>query len=142
MRLTPARVAADVGPGFHVAEAAALQTALQGALGAVERAAGRPVPVEVRLEGGRDAAVVVVCRNHVVGFVPAEHGDGLRAQLDAAGRRTRLVAPGLVFPDGDLWRVWVGEQPAGGLPPVPEGLDTLAAPDPTVLGIPLRRHDG
>lgn len=142
MRLTPARIAADVGPGFHAAEATALQTAVRGVLGAVERAADRPVPVEVRLEGGRDAAVVVVCRNHVVGFVPAEHGAALRAQVDAAGRWTRLVAPGLLFRDGDLWRVWVGAEPDGGLPPVPAGLDVLTAPDPTVLGIPLRRHDG
>jgi hypothetical protein len=88
VRLTPARVAADVGPGFHAAEATALQTAVRGVLGAVERAADRPVPVEVRLEGGRDAAVVVVCRNHVVGFVPAEHGAALRA-----GRRGGPVDP-------------------------------------------------
>lgn len=142
MRLTAARVAADVGPGFHVAEAAALQTALHGVLTAAERASDRPVPVELRIEGGRDAAVVVVCRNQVVGFVPAGHRAGLRAQLAAAARRSRLVAPGVVFRDAGLWRVWAGAAPDAGLPPVPGGLDTLAAPEPTILGIPLRRTDG
>lgn len=145
------RVAADVGPGFHAAEARALQTALHGILSAVERAAARPVPVEVRLDASRDAAVVVVCRNQVVGFVPQRPPgpDGspgaldlaadLRAQQVRAGRRTHLVAPGLLHRDADLWRVWVGAEPDDGLPPVPDGLDTLGAPEPSIFGIALRR---
>lgn len=140
------RVAADVGPGFHAAEARGLQTALEGVLTAVERAAGRAVPVEVRLDASRDAAVVVLCRNQVVGFVPpapAELAAGLRAQQERAGRRSLLVAPGLLHrdPGTTLWRVWVGAEPDGGLPPVPEGLDTLAAPEPSIFGVPLRRGD-
>lgn len=142
------RVAADVGPGFHAAEARGLQTALHAVLTAVERAAGRPVPVEVRLDASRDAAVVVVCRNRVVGFVPPGAADlvtGLRAQQERAGRRALLVAPGLLHRDADagagagLWRVWVGAEPDGGLPDVPVGLDTLAAPELSIFGVPLRR---
>ncbi len=140
------RVAADVGPGFHAAEARGLQTALGGVLTAVERAVGTAVPVEVRLDASRDAAVVVLCRNQVVGFVPptpAELAAGLRAQQERAGRRALLVAPGLLHRDAGttLWRVWVGATPDDGLPPVPEGLDTLAAPEPSVFGVPLRRGD-
>lgn len=138
------RVAADVGTGFHAAEARGLQTALHGVLTGVERASTTAVPVEVRLDATRDAAVVVLCRNQVVGFVPPdppELAPGLRAQQEAAGRRALLVAPGLLHRDAGtaLWRVWVGAEPEGGLPPVPEGLDTLAAPEPSIFGVPLRR---
>jgi hypothetical protein len=142
--LRTTRVAADVGAGFHAAEARGLQTALVGVLTAVERAAGTAVPVEVRLDATRDAAVVVLCRNQVVGFVPPDPAGlaaGFRAQQAGAGRRARLVAPGLLHRDAAtaLWRVWVGAEPDDGLPPVPEGLDTLAAPEPSIFGVPLRR---
>ncbi len=105
----------------------------------VERAADRPVPVDVVLEAGRDDAVVVVCRNRVVGFVPAAHAAGLRAQVDRAGRRTHVVAQATVARHDGLWHVWVGPEPEGGVPPVPDGLDTLPEPQATVLGVPLRR---
>lgn len=139
MRLRRPTVAADVPAGFHAAEARALQVALTGVLSAVERAADRPVPVDVVLEAGRDGAVVVLCRNRVVGFVPGAHVAGLRAQVQAAGRRAHLGAPGRVVREDGLWRVWVGPEPEGGLPPVPDGLDTLPEPQPTILGVPLRR---
>jgi len=139
VRLRRPTVAADVPAGFHAAEARALQVALVGVLSAVERAADAPVPVDVAFEAGRDAAVVVLCRNRVVGFVPEPHAAGLRAQVQAAGRRARLVAPGRVVRDGGLWRVWVGAAPEGGVPPAPDGLDTLPEPQPTILGVPLRR---
>jgi hypothetical protein len=35
--------------------------------------------------------------------------------------------------------VWVGPEPEGGVPPAPDGLDTLPEPQPTILGVPLRR---
>ncbi|WP_168216891.1 hypothetical protein [Cellulomonas sp. Y8] len=139
MRLRRPTVAADLPAGFHAAEARALQVALTGVLSAVERAADAPVPVDLAFEAGRDDALVVLCRNRVVGFVPAAYADGLRAQVAAAGRRAHLVAPGRVVRDGGLRRVWVGPEPEGGLPPVPDGLDTLPEPQPTILGVPLRR---
>jgi hypothetical protein len=132
---------ADVASGFLATEARALQTSLVGVLGAAERATGADVPVEVELEPGRDARVVVVCRNVVVGFVPADRAAALAGQRERAGRRARLTAEGLLHRDGDVWRVWVGPVPDGGLPPTPAGTDTLAAPEPTVLGVPLRRTD-
>jgi len=139
VRLRRPTVAADLPAGFHAAEARALQVTLTGVLSAVERAAGRPVPVDVVLEAGRDGAVVVLCRNRVVGFVPDPHVAGLRDQVRAAGRRARVGAPGRVVREDGLWRVWVGPEPDGGLPPVPDGLDTLPEPQPTILGVPLRR---
>lgn len=139
MRLRRPTVAADLPAGFHAAEARALQVTLTGVLSAVERASAAPVPVDVVLEAGRDGAVVVLCRNRVVGFVPGAHLDGLRPQVQAAGRRAHLVAPGRVLRDDGLWRVWVGPEPDGGLPPVPAGLDTLPEPQPAILGVPLRR---
>lgn len=141
MRLTRPRVDAEVATGFHAAEARALQTALTGLLAAVERAAGEPVPVTLELDEGRDGVPVLVCRNRVVGFVPAEHAGPLRAQRQAAGRRARLVVPGRLVPDGALWRVWVGPVPAGGVPAAPDGIDALPAPQQTVLGVPLRHDD-
>jgi hypothetical protein len=136
-----ARVDAEVAVGFHAAETLALQTTLLGVLGAAERATGRPVPVDLVLDSGRGDGLVVLCRNQVVGFVPAEHAPPLRAQRERAGRRARLVLPGLLVLDGATWRVWVGPEPVGGVPGAPAGLDTLPAPHPTVLGVPLRRDD-
>jgi hypothetical protein len=82
-----------------------------------------------------------VCRNVVVGFVPADRAPALSTQREAAGRKARLVTPGLLHRDGDVWRVWVGPVPEGGIPATPAGTDTLATPEPTVLGVPLRRAD-
>jgi hypothetical protein len=136
-----AHVVAEVAAGFHATEALALQTALLGVLAAAERATGRPVPVELTVDAGRGDGLVVLCRNRLVGFVPEEHAPPLRAQRERAGRRTRLVLPGLLVRDGATWRVWVGPEPVGGVPPASDGLDTLPAPHPTVLGVPLRRDD-
>lgn len=142
MRLTRrTRVTADVRPGFPAAEAPALQTALAGVLTAAERATGRPVPVELTFDTGRGDVLAVVCRNRVVGFVPAEHAATVRAQRDDAGPRAVLVAPGVLHADGDLWRVWVGAVPDDGPSAADPGSEALGAPEPTVLGIPLRRTD-
>lgn len=143
MRLTRStRVDADVHPGFHATETRSLQTSLHAALTAAERATGGAVPVEVAFDDGRDGGLVVVCRNLVVGFVPASRVPQLRAQRDAAGPRARLVAPGRLHPEGPLWRVWVGPVPDDGVPVADEAADVLAPPEPAVLGIPLRRGDG
>lgn len=135
------RVDAEVAAGFHAAEARALQTALLGVLAAAERATGRPVPVDLTVDPGRGDGLVLHCRNQLVGFVPAEHAPPLRDQRARAGSRARLVVPGLLVLDGTTWRVWVGPVPDGGVPAVPDGLDTLPAPQTTVLGVPLRRDD-
>lgn len=146
MRLTGRiRVDADVLPGFAATEARALQTSLGAALTPAERAAGAPVPAEAVLDAGRDDALVVVVRNLVVGFVPPERADDLAGQVAAArrrGRGARLVAPALLHRDAGLWRVWVGPVPDGGVPAPDDTADVLAAPDPAVLGIPLRRTEG
>jgi hypothetical protein len=139
VRLSRPRVDADLPSGFHATEARALQTTITGVLTAAERAVGAAVPVEVTLEAGRDGALVVVCRNRVVGFVPDPHAGPLRAQQERAGRRARLVAPARIVPDRGTWRVWLGPEPVGGVPPAPDGLDGLPDAEPTVLGVPLRR---
>lgn len=141
-RRARAQEPAEVAAGFHATEARALQVSLVGVLAAAERATGADVPVELLLEPGRDGRVVVVCRNVVVGFVPADRAAPLADQRQRAGRRARLVAPGLLHRDGDVWRVWVGPVPGGGVPATPAGTDTLPAPEPSVLGVPLRRTDG
>jgi hypothetical protein len=134
-------VLADLTGGFLALEARALQTSVVEALTGVERAAGRPVPVELTVEPGRGERVVVHCRNLVVGFVPEDRAPALAEQVVHAGR-ARVVVPGVLFPDGALWRVWVGAVPADGLPVGEEGADRLPAPEATVLGIPLRRSAG
>lgn len=142
--MTPFRtthVDAEVAAGFHAAEAPALQTALLGVLAAAERATGRPVPVELTVDAGRGDGLVLLCRNRLVGFVPEEHAPPLRAQRERAGRRAHLVLPGLLVLDAATWRVWAGPVPDGGVPAAPGGIDTLPAPQPTVLGVPLRRDD-
>lgn len=132
------RVPADLTGGFLALEARALQTSLIEALTGVERAAGRPVPVELTVERGRGDRVVVHCRNLVVGFVPDDRAPALAEQVEHAGR-ARLLVPGVLYPDAGLWRVWVGAVPADGLPAGDQDADRLPAPEATVLGIPLRR---
>lgn len=133
-----ARVEAVVDGGFLAREARALQTSMRTALSGGERSARRPVPVELVIDAGQGDLLVVVCRNLVVGFVPEERTASLAPQLAQAGK-ARLVVPGRLYPDGDLWRVWVGAVPADGLPAAPRDLDRLAAPKLTVFGVPLQR---
>ncbi len=134
------RVPADLVGGFLAGEARALQTSIREVLTGIERAAGRPVPVELVVEHGRGERLVLLCRNLVVGFVVDGHAPALAGQLGHAGR-ARLVSPGLLYPDADRWRVWVGAVPDGGLPTGAEAEDTdrLPAPETAVLGIPLRK---
>src|SRR3954447_8611138 len=91
------RVTADVGDGFVAGEAAALQTGLAAALSGAERGSS-VVPVELTFETEDGSHVVVVCRNHTVGFVPPSHLESVRAQLVAAGR-ARLETTGQVYRD-------------------------------------------
>lgn len=141
------RTTIEVDEGFHVAEAPGLQRAIVQALGR-DRAVGAPVPAELVLEQGREGALVVVWRNAIVGFVPPDRTPALAARLP--GGQDVGVVTGCVFPkvhevprDGDdrhgvLWRVWAGPVPES-FPEVPEGLDRLAVPERTILGIPLSR---
>lgn len=130
------RVQAVVGGGFVAAEAPALQTSLVAALTTHERTAGHPVAVELLVEHGRGARLVLSARNVVVGFVPPDEVDLLAAQLPEG--RAQLVTSGVLYRVDGLWRLWVGHAPADGFPAVPDGLDTLPVPDPSIAGIPLK----
>ncbi|NUU19205.1 hypothetical protein HP550_18305 [Cellulomonas humilata] len=144
MRLFARRVVvlADVGDGFVAGEAVALQTGFAGALSPAERASQVPVPVELTLESEGGRRIVVVCRNHVVGFVPPSHEESARAQLAAAGR-ARLETPGQVFRDTEgWWRLWVGPPRAGGFPGPEPGADTLGVPRRKIFGIALPDDEG
>ncbi|WP_413452596.1 hypothetical protein AA0Y32_09965 [Georgenia phoenicis] len=124
-------VPADVGPGFWVAEAGALQRAIVTALGADAR--GRPeVRARLELSAGAEGRVVVVWRNVIVGFVPPDHAAPLRRQLEAAGRATLVAAGSVVRADGQ-WRIWLGEGTPVGEPPA----DELTPPPATIFGISL-----
>lgn len=131
---------ADLAVGFCAAEAPALQRSLLEALGLGDRPAPAVVPADLRIERGADDRLVVVWRNVIVGFVPADVAGPLADRLGTTGA-TALAARGAVHHQEGAWRVWVGDVPPGGFPPVPAGLDTLAAPTPTILGVPLRRLD-
>ncbi|WP_309135396.1 hypothetical protein [Cellulomonas sp.] len=134
-------VPAHVGEGFLAAEAPALQRSFRAALHAAERAAGQPVPADVEVSRGADDRVVLAWRNVLVGFVPESHRALLAAQVDAA-RPAALTAEGVVHRSDHLWRLWVGPAPEDGFPPPEPGLDTLPAPENTILGIRLPRPDG
>ncbi|KQR17486.1 hypothetical protein ASF78_09455 [Cellulomonas sp. Leaf334] len=129
------QVTADVGDGFVAGEAAALQTGLSAALTGAERgSAPAPVALTFETEGGEH--VVIVCRNHTVGFVPPSHEESVRAQLDAAGR-AHLQTTGQVYRDGDGWRLWVGPPRSDGFPAPEPGADTLAPPQRRIFGLAL-----
>ncbi|UZN01833.1 hypothetical protein [Cellulomonas sp. S1-8] len=134
-------VPADVVAGFCAAEAPAMQRSILAALGLGERPAAVDVPARMRVERGADDRLVLVWRNVIVGFVPASAAPALAAALEAAGDAA-LVVRTLVHRADGTWRVWVGDVPPDGFPLVPEGLDTLAAPELTILGVPVRRLDG
>ncbi|MEZ0446301.1 hypothetical protein [Cellulomonas sp. ICMP 17802] len=129
-------VPADVGDGFVAGEAVALQTAFTAALTATERRR-LPAPVEVTFETEGGEHVVVVCRNHTVGFVPPSHEESVRAQVRAAGR-AHLETTGQVYRDDDgVWRLWVGPPRPGGFPAPEPGADTLKAPQRRIFGLAL-----
>ena len=127
--------------GFFAAEAVALQRSVVASLGLGPRPAPATVPVRLRVEHGAGDRLVLVSRNVIVGFVPADDAPLLARQLEAVGTTAHLVARGSVVHVDGTWRVWVGEVPTDGLPPVPAGLDTLQAPGFTILGIPVNRYD-
>jgi len=130
------RVTADVGDGFVAGEAAALQIGLASALTGAERGATEPVRVELRFETEGGEHVVLVCRNHTVGFVPPSHEEDVRAQLAAAGR-AHLETSGQIYRVGDGRRLWVGPPRAGGFPAPEPGADTLAPPQRRIFGLAL-----
>lgn len=130
-RWRSAEVPADVGAGFWVAEAAAMQRAIVTALAGAERS-GSAVRARVEFSPGAEGRVVVAWRNVIVGFVPPDRAAPLRDQLEAAGKGT-LVAPGSVVEVGGQRRIWVGEGEPAGEPPA----DELAPPPTTIFGINL-----
>jgi hypothetical protein len=130
------RVTADVGDGFVAGEAAALQTGLSAAQTSAERGTSAPVRVELTFETEGGEHVVLVCRNHTVGFVPPSHEESVHAQLAAAGR-AHLVTSGQIYRVADRWRLWVGPPLAGGFPAPEPGADTLAPPQRRIFGLAL-----
>ncbi|WP_157465630.1 hypothetical protein [Cellulomonas sp. Leaf395] len=130
------RVTADVGDGFVAGEAAALQIGLSAALTGAERGSSAPVRVDLTFETEGGEHVVLVCRNHTVGFVPPSHEESVRAQIAAAGR-AHLATLGQVYRDGAGWRLWVGPPRAGGFPAPEPGADTLAPPQRRIFGLAL-----
>jgi len=130
-----------VAEGFAAAEAPALQRSLVAALHHQERADGRELPGDLEIGRGAGDRLVVIWRNLVVGFVPPDRVAPFTALLPD-DPRAGVVVRGVVHHVDGLWRVWVGDRPASGFPPPPAGLDTLAVPPDTLLGIPLPRHDG
>lgn len=140
LRLSRPQVVADVGDGFWVTEATALQRSISGALGFRDRHRGL-ADVLLSFDTAPEGGVVVVCRNRNIGFVPSSHAPSLRAQMSAA-RPATLTARGHVYQHGELWRVWAGPIPESG-PPAPDpGIDQMAAPPTTILGIPMRGRSG
>ncbi|NNH08725.1 hypothetical protein [Cellulomonas fimi] len=129
-------VQALVADGFLAAEAPALQTSIVAALDVRERAVPQPLRAELHVDRGAGDRLVLSWRNVVVGFVPPDRVAALAAQLP--DRKAVVVVPGVVHPSGDIWRVWVGEEPADGFPAAPEGLDTLPVPEPTIAGLPIK----
>ncbi|MBO0925386.1 hypothetical protein J1G44_12960 [Cellulomonas sp. zg-ZUI199] len=134
-------VPADVTAGFCAAEAPAMQRSILAALGMGDRPAPARVPARLVVEHGADDRLVLVWRNVIVGFVPADAAPPLAAALAAAGDAS-LVVPGVAHRSDGTWRVWVGDVPDDGFPPVPDDLDTLPPPEQTILGVPVRRLDG
>jgi len=130
------QVTADVGDGFVAGEAAALQVGLAAALSGTERGASGPVRVDLTLATEGGTRVVVVCRNHTVGFVPPSQEESVRAQVAAAGR-ARLTTSGQVFRGADGLRLWVGPPRTDELPDSEPGADTLAPPQRRIFGIVL-----
>jgi hypothetical protein len=133
----PAALTAD---GFAAADAPAFQRSFVAALDAGERAGRRDVPGVLQVGRGAGDRLVVIWRNLVVGFVPADRTAPFEALLPAGPRAGVELRGGVHHADG-LWHVWVGDPPADGFPPPPAGLDTLPAPEDTLLGIRLPRHD-
>ena len=130
------RVTADVGDGFVAGEAAALQTGLSAALTSAERGSSTPVRVELTFETEGGEQVVLVCRNHTVGFVPPSHVESVHAQLAAAGR-AHLETSGQIYRVGSGRRLWVGPPRTGGFPAPEPGADTLAPPQRRIFGLAL-----
>ena len=118
-----------------------MQRSILEALGLGARPAPAVVPARLRVERGADTRLVLVWRNVIVGFVPPDAGGPLTTALEDADGAAVVVDGAVHHLDG-TWRVWLGPVPDGGFPPLPDGLDTLAAPEDTILGVPLRRLDG
>ena len=133
-------VVLDLDEGFHAADAPALQRSILAALGLGESPRAAVVPARMRVERGADDRLVLVWNNVIVGFVPPSSVATLAPEVARAADAV-VVVRAVVHRPGRDWRVWVGGVPEAGIPPVPEGLDTLAVPEATILGVPVRRLD-
>ncbi|MGY4645316.1 hypothetical protein [Cellulomonas sp. URHB0016] len=129
-----------VAEGFLAAEAPALQRSFVAALHPRERHDHADVPDLLEIGRGAGDRLVVIWRNLVVGFVPAERAPQIEAALPA-GPRAGVTVRGVVHQAHGLWRVWVGDGPADGLREPPAGLDTLPVPEDTIFGVRLVRRD-
>jgi len=118
-----------------------MQRSILAALGLGDRPSATHVVARLAVEHGADDRLVLVWRNVIVGFVPPHAAPALAAALDAAPDAS-VVVDGVAHRTDGTWRLWVGPVPEDGFPPVPDDLDTLAAPELTILGVPLRRLDG
>lgn len=136
----PEPVPAELGDGFWITEAPALQRTIRNALKSRERS--KPtVPAELTFEPGR-GRVVAIWRNQLVGFVPDERSADLQRQLDLAGR-ARLTGPAEVHQVAGEWRIWAGPWPQDELPP-PYPAGRIAPAPRQIFGIQLndRRDRG
>lgn len=112
-------VRADVGLGFWVKEA----TALQRAIAEIKAAPAEPdthANIDIEFTAGADNRVVTLWRNTIVGFVPDREVPGLQRQLKDAGP-ARLVSEAHLTKYDGLLRIWAGPWP---------GKDNLPTPPP------------
>ncbi|WP_324649949.1 hypothetical protein [Georgenia sp. H159] len=137
-RRTP-ELAADLGSGFWVTEAPAMQHAILGALTRAESARA-VVPVELTFDAGAEGRVVALWRNLIVGFVPDDVAPTVRQQLADAGE-ARLVTSGLALPEGREWRIWAGPPWLEGTRPPSYPASTIRPTPPAIFGIQLRTPD-
>ena len=123
----------EIGEGFWVTEAPALQQGIRSALTAVETAR-QTAPAELSVERGRDERLVVLWRNFIVGFVPEAHLPPLREQL---ADHSRVTIRGSAHLHGDEWRIWAGPTwPAvQGPPAYPQ--PTITPAPPAIFGVQL-----
>lgn len=128
---------AEVGEGFWVTEAPALQQGIRSALTAVETAR-QVAPAELTIEKGADERLVVLWRNFIVGFVPESHLAPLGRQLED---HERLTTRGAAHLHGREWRIWAGPPwPADqGPPPYPQ--PTIQPAPAAIFGVQLRNPD-
>ena len=127
---------AEVGEGFWVTEAPALQQGIRSALTAGETAR-QTAPAELHIEQGREERLVVLWRNFIVGFVPESQLPALRRQL---ADHPRLTIRGAAHLHGREWRIWAGPPWPVSPPPYPQ--PTIEPAPAAIFGVQLRSLGG